>query len=246
MNKFEELFFKRYLPEWVEVKWVIHLHIFVILWDIIINYFFWVLVPSFLYYNSHLINSNIPFFILEILIFFMFFRIMYKIFNWYNDAWILTKDWVVHIEWQLFELSSTSVNYDNIEWIELIQSWIIDTIFGKWDLSIQKIWWDNFLLNNASRVWEAINELDKLSKEWRNSRQKKLKEEKEELEKLKSLEQEKEKFKNKNFETLFNALSEVVEDYLWKSWYEKSMTKEADKESYIKEIKKTSWTIDIR
>lgn len=247
MNRFDETFFTRYLPEWAHIKWVIHKHIFVILGEIMLNYFFWVIIPAFFYYNSDFFKSFIPFFVIEILFFVMFFKILYRVFWWYNDVWILTGDGVVQINWQLFDVSSVSVKYGNIEGIELVQSGIIDTTFWKWDLVIQKVWWDDFVLNDAASVSEAITLIDQKSKEEQKIKLDKIKKEHEEEERLAHEKSERERFKEKNFETLFHALSEVVEDYLWKSGYEKQSDKvDTEKENLIKEVKKKWGALDIR
>ena len=128
MNKFEEKFFKRYVPEWQEIKWVIHEH-----WIKIVKFLFvWILlftvIPSFLYYNSEWLQKLIPFYILEIFLISVFIKIIYEIFNWYNDVWIITNSWVVDLDWALFNTDMKTVKYDNIEWIEVEQIWIWDTI----------------------------------------------------------------------------------------------------------------------
>lgn len=232
MNKFDQVFFSKYVTEWVEIIWIVHKHIIVIIDKIIINYFFWVILPTFLYYYSDSIKSYIPFFILEIFIIWVFIKNIYDIFNWYNDVWIITKDWVIDLEWKLFSSDSVSIKYDWVEWLELIEKWFLDSFLWKWDIVIHKVWWwEKFMLENAANSYEIIEEIDIITN--------KIKKEK------KAKEEEENKFQEKNFETILTALSSVVEWYLSESWYKKKDSNE-ETEELIKETKKKNWTIDIR
>lgn len=227
MNKFDQVFFKKYVPEWNEIIEIAHKHIFLILNQIIINYFFWVILPTFIYYNSLAVQSIIPFFVLEIFIILIFFKNIYDIFNWYNDVWIITKDGVIELDWALFSSNSTSVKYSSIEWLELIQTGFIDTILGKWDVLIHKIWWENnFLLKDASRAFSVLEKVDQI--------QKALKQQKKD---------DKKDSPEQNFETILKALSGVVEEYLWKNWYKEEDSEE--RKQLIEKVKKINGTIDL-
>jgi hypothetical protein len=92
MNNYDKIFFKKYLPATIKMKAVIHQHLIVIINRIIFNYFFLVLLPSFLYYYSDRIKTFIPFFVLEFFLIIMFIKIIYEIIDWYNDAWIVTNE----------------------------------------------------------------------------------------------------------------------------------------------------------
>lgn len=229
MNKFDQKFFGSYISEWEKIIEIAHKHFIVIINTIILNYFFWVILPTFLYYNSELLQSIIPFFVLEIFIISIFIKNIYDIFDWYNDVWIITENWVIELSWRLFSSSSISVKYRNIEWLELIQTGFIDTILWKWDIVIHKIWWwDNFLLNSATKAFDTLQIIDKILK-----KHKKEEEEENDIE----------WFKEQNFETVLKALSGVVEDYLWKSWYKKDDSEE--RQELIKKVKKQWWAIDL-
>lgn len=128
MNKYEKLFFNKFIPEWNEVKFIVHEHMIVILNRLIVLIVLFVLIPSFLYYQSAWIQNNIPFYIFEIYLFIVYIKIIYDIFNWYNDAWIITESNVIDLKWALFHIKVNSVNFENIEWIEVDQAWIIDTL----------------------------------------------------------------------------------------------------------------------
>lgn len=228
MNKFDQIFFKKYISEWAEVIDIAHKHIMVIIDNIILNYFFWVILPTFIYYNSLTVQSFVPFFVLEIFILFIFLKNIYDIFNWYNDVWIITKDGVTELDWALFSSNSTSVKYSSIEWLELIQTGFIDTILWKWDIIIHKVGGENnFLLAHASRAFDILEKIDQLQKSVKQKQQ----------------DEEKKETPEQNFETVLKALSWVVEEYLWKSGYQKDDSEE--KKKLIEKVKKRAWTIDL-
>lgn len=220
MNNFDKNFFQKFVAQWVNIKYVIHKHFIVIADKIIINYFLFVLFPSFLYYYSDRLKEIIPFFIFEIYLFIMFFKIIYDIFDWYNDVWIVTEDWVTDLDWALFSTNTVSTKYSSIEWIELVQDWIIDTILWKWDLMIHKIWWENFVLKNSSGAYKAIDIIDKYSKEVKD----------------------KEVQEQDLNQTIIDALSKVVKDYLENNH---KNSEDHEKKDLIEKTKKIPWTIDL-
>lgn len=221
MNNFDKIFFQKFIPDWAIIKYIIHRHFIVIADKIIINYFLFVWIPAFLYYYSDRFKELVPFFIFEIYIFWMFLKIIYDIFNWYNDVWIITEDWVTELDWRLFSTNTVSIKYDNIEWLELIQNWIIDTILWKWDLVIHKIWWENFILKDTSN---AYNALDIINKFWKENKE--------------------EELSNEDInQTLVDALSNVVKEYIKNKWLTNNEIKENKK--FIEKIKKNPWTIDL-
>jgi len=226
MNKFDEKFFSKYVSSWTKINEVVHKHIIVIIDKIILTYFFGAILPSFLYYYSDSIKSFIPFFVLEIFIIWVFIKWIYDIFDWYNDVWILTDNEVIDLEWSLFSSDSVFVKYDWIEGLQLIETWFIDTILNKWDIVINKLgWWWQFLLEWANNPFKNIEKIDKICNEIRKNRK------------------EKHGFWEQNFETVLKALSGVVEEYLWKSWYKKDDSEE--KKALIKEVKKKWGVIDL-
>ena len=231
MNKFDSLFFAKYIPKESKVIDIAHKHIIVIIDKILLNYIFWVILPTFIYYNSLSIQSLIPFFVLEIFILCIYLKNIYDIFNWYNDVWIITNDGVIELQWTLFSSTSVSVKYQSVEWLEIIQNWIIDTILWKWDIIIHKIGWENnFLLPSASRAYEILEKIESILKK------EKSKEEEENAKKNANS-------KEKNFETILEALSWVVWDYIKDNWYKKDDSEE--KVELIKKIKEKKWTIDL-
>lgn len=230
MNNFDKIFFSKYIPENAQIKAIIHQHIITILGKIFFDYFFLVTIPTFLYYYSQTLQSHIPFFVLEIFLIWIFFKAIYSIFNWYADVWIVTDEWVISFKWEIFWVNSNSVKYWNIEWLEIKQEWIFDSILWKWDLIIHKIWSDDgFEIKNASVPYDAINEIEKYSNNHKAHDD--------------HHEDEEDENHGENYEIIVKALSWVIEDYLVKTWYKKENKKE--NLEYIKKVKKLKGTIDL-
>lgn len=235
MNRFDELFFSKYVSEWTKIVNILHRHIIVILDKIILTYFFGAIIPSFLYYFSNTIKALIPFFVLEAFLIWIFIKWIYDILNWYNDVWIITDDWVIDLEWQLFSSNSVTLKFTSIEWLEYIEKWILDAILWKWDIIINKIWWwDEFVLENAAN---ALKNLEMIDNKLKNNKKKPpaIIHKKEEPKIEEPIEQ--------NFDTVIKALSWVVESYLKENWYKVDNSEE--KKAYIKEIKKKWGAIDL-
>ncbi len=223
MNKYEKLFFSKFIPEWSEVKYIVHEHIIVIVWKLFLMLCLFVIIPSFLYFQSLAIRNLIPFYILEIYLIIVYIKIVYDIFNRYNDAWIITESSVIDLKWALFHIKVNSVNFESIEWIEVEQNWIIDTILWKWTLIIHKIWEELFVLNEAKIPFEALDEIEKIREEKKEDPEK----------------EEKDKF-----ELIMEALTWVVNQYLETSTGLKK--KEIEKKSIEDDVKWKKWTIDLR
>jgi hypothetical protein len=219
MNKFEKRFFKKYIPEWQEIKWIIHEHWIVILKILFVWINMWALIPSFLYYNSIKIREVIPFYYLEWFLILVFIKIIYEIFNRYNDVWIITNSWVVDLDRALLNTDMKSVKYENIEWVWVEQIWIWDTILNKGDVVIHKIWDDKFILKDAIIPYDAVNEIERISCA------------------------ETEETKEDKFDIVMDALAWVVENYLKDN--KKDYSKEQDEDN-INKIKNSDNTIDLR
>jgi hypothetical protein len=86
MNKFESTFFKKYIPEWHNIKWILHIHFIEIFAQIFLWLSMWAIIPSFIYFYSELIQKEIPFYFLETLLIIIFIKTIYEVFNWYNDV----------------------------------------------------------------------------------------------------------------------------------------------------------------
>lgn len=102
MNKFELDFFTKYISEEQQILWIIHKHFSVIFLKI----FFWLsiaILPTFIFYQSPVLKDFIPFYILEIYLNLIYLKIIYDIFDWYNDVWIIHSNWITDLNWSLLK-----------------------------------------------------------------------------------------------------------------------------------------------
>lgn len=234
MNNFEKTFFKKYIPEWSKIKGIIHEHWIKIINKLLIWLILLTFIPSFLMYNSLFLQEKIPFMYFEIYLIIIFLKIIYDIFDWYNDVWIITEDGIIDLDWSFLKVSSVSVKYENIEWIWVEQNWIIDKILNKWDIIIHKVWDDTFKLVDAKVPYKALNEIENFSNEIKENAQ-----------------AEKDEFERTRFDLIIESLWWVVDKYLdekslnWTNTIKRNQ-KKSKKENFSEEIILEEWTIDLR
>lgn len=224
MNLFEENFFIKYIPEWQELFWIIHKHFSVVF----LRLFFWLslaILPSFMFYYSQNIKELVPFYFLEIYLIIIYIKIIYDIFDWYNDVWIVTNTWIIDLNWSLFKKKIDSVEFWNIEWLWVEQNGFIDTILKKWDLVIHKIWDDKFILQDVFNPFKAVDLIEEISAEQEQ-------------------EEDEVNITEERFNMLINTLWWIME------WYSKKDKEKEEKISKynekIENIRWQKWTIDLR
>jgi hypothetical protein len=108
-------FYQKHIPEGQHIEAIIHQHWLSVMDSFILWLSFGALLPSFLYYQSERLRDLIPFMYIEILLFLVFFKIVYELFNWYNDVWIITDHAVYDLEWSLLKTKVESIHHENIE-----------------------------------------------------------------------------------------------------------------------------------
>ena len=220
MNKFDLNFFAKYVPEGHEIKDVVHSHPVNILFSLLIKIWLLVLIPVVFYYNSTRIQDLVPFMFLEIYLIIIYIKLIYNIFDWYNDVWIITNEWVISLNRSFMKSSSDTINFQNIEWVWVDQSWPFDKVFRMWNLQIHKIWDGTIDLYWAMSPYKALNLIESLT--W----------EKEE-------DQEETKF-----DMIMDALSWVVSDYIHEG--KQLEKKKVEKKDIMNKIREIEWTIDLR
>jgi hypothetical protein len=68
-----------------------------------------------MYYVSGRFQQLISFNYLEIYLILVYIKIIYDVFDWYNDAWIITEKNVIDLKWALLYIRVNSVDYESIE-----------------------------------------------------------------------------------------------------------------------------------
>ncbi len=225
MNKFDSDFFKKYVPEGQELLHIIHIHPIVILQNLIVELALLLALPIYFYYSSSTIHDKIPFWRFEIYLFLLFSKIIYDIFNWYNDVWIITNSAVVALDRSMLKSKTESVNFENIEWLGVDENGLMDKLLKKWWLVIHKIWEEEFLLEDCINPYKAIDIIEQAS----------------------SVTPEENNITEERFNMILEALSWVVWDHE-KEKFSKSYKDKKDeiKKKVIENAEKSEWTVDLR
>lgn len=234
INYFDEIFFSNYIKEDDEVLDVCHKHVITITDTIIIWLFFFVILPAFFYYNNTFnLHNLVPFIYFEIYMFLVYFILIYKIFDWYNDVWIITERWIIDLDWEMLKKNIVYIDYNDIRWIELEQKSNWDWMLWKWTIIIHLEWeWNTFVLEDAKSPWEVVKYI-----QW-------VLEDKEKMikEKNKSLD-----------EKLISTIKSVIKDHLERKWYRNDDEmddfeddEDMEKEDKINKTLKRKWTVDLR
>ncbi|MBB1564550.1 hypothetical protein HG430_000725 [Candidatus Gracilibacteria bacterium] len=225
MNKFDSDFFKKYVPEGQELLHIIHIHPIVILQNLIVELALLLALPIYFYYSSSTIHDKIPFWRFEIYLFLLFSKIIYDIFNWYNDVWIITNSAVVALDWSMLKSKTESVNFENIEGLGVDENGLMDKLLKKGGLVIHKIGEEEFLLEDCINPYKAIDIIEQAS----------------------SGTPEENNITEERFNMILEALSGVVGDHE-KEKFSKSYKDKKDeiKKKVIENAEKSEGTVDLR
>lgn len=93
--------------------------------DILLWLFFGIVVPGFLYFQDVFsLRANVPDFYVYIYLFSIYAILMYKLFDWYVDVWIMTESTIVDMRWRWFSATILYIPYEKIEGIQVrTRSW---------------------------------------------------------------------------------------------------------------------------
>lgn len=137
MNKFDELFFSKYVTEDSELLFVCHRHVTLVIDRIFLILFFGVFLPAFFYYfDSFSLRELVPFGYFEGYLAAVYLYLLYAVFDWYNDVWLITDQGIVDLDWNVFAGNVTYVSFHSIHGVEIKRDSIFDSLLGKGDISI--------------------------------------------------------------------------------------------------------------
>lgn len=147
MRSLQDFFFRRYLSPGDEIRAIYHRHFFVVL----PNIFFWLLVPVcwvsyivYRWYYPELLSSQFLW-VFELYIGLLYLVMLYKILDWYGDAWVLTDRGLIDTRWSLFMRNMTFTEYHDFSGIESEQHTVFDKLFNIGDVTIHKVWGEIFI-----------------------------------------------------------------------------------------------------
>jgi len=166
VNKFEQTFFSQYVAQEDELKGVYHRHVFVVLFDILVWMFVGALLPAWLYSlmflgDKQVLWFDVPFWLLSTYLFIIWAVLMYKLFDWYNDVWIVTKRGVVDLVWSPLVKNTTFTEYSDITGIEANESNWFDSFFKMGDLIVHKIGAD-LRISRIARPGKAVAKIQEM------------------------------------------------------------------------------------
>lgn len=82
---------------------------------------------------------NSPFLgLFESYLFITYIILIYKLLDWYGDAWILTDRGIIDVTWSLFMRKTVFIEYDDISGIESDQYTLFDKFFHIGDVTLHK------------------------------------------------------------------------------------------------------------
>lgn len=165
MNNFDSLFFRAYTGADSEIREVYHRHPFVIVEDILVWVFFGLIIPGFLYWQDIFdLRTNIPVWYSYIYMIIIYAILMYKLFDWYVDVWIMTESTIVAMHWRWFSSDLLYIPYEKIEWVEIrTRSWWA-ALLGMSDVVVKLNGAEEFTLYSARKPSAIIAFLQDVGK----------------------------------------------------------------------------------
>lgn len=231
MNKFDELFFSKYVSEDAEMLFVCHRHVTLIIDRIFLVLFFAVFLPAFFYFNdSFSLRASVPFLYFEGYLVTVYLYLLYSVFDWYNDVWIITDRGIIDLDWNIFAGNVTYVDYHAMHGVEISRDSVFDSLLGRGDVSVHlEDEMTDFRLADAANPDELAEYVQNAVAEARNGRR-----------------GEDDLFDDrKPFQILLDTLTEMVRDHLMKKGVEETPEERKMAEEILKQAKRRTSTIDL-
>ncbi|OIO76563.1 hypothetical protein AUJ87_02600 [Candidatus Gracilibacteria bacterium CG1_02_38_174] len=227
MNYFDQVFFRKYLRDREELIFVCHRHPLLIVDRVIVILFIGLALPTFFYYNnSFSFQTLVPFLYFETYAIALYFFLVYKIFDWYNDVWILTNLGVIDIDWNVFTRHVIYIDYHDIKGSEIQINSFFDSFFNKGDVILYTMGDDDdFVLEGAENPHEISDQIEEVIHE---------------------MAERKEHQDRAPMELLLHTLTEVVRDHLEGNESRGELIDKEEKEEEIERVLTKKGTIDLR
>lgn len=233
MNKFDELFFSKYVSEGAELLFVCHRHVTLVIDRIFLILFFGVFLPSFFYFNdSFALRDLVPFTYFEGYLVATYLYLLYTVFDWYNDVWIITDRGIIDLDWNVFAGNVTYVDYHSIHGVEIRRDSIFDSLLGKGDVAIHlEDESEEFQLAEASHPDDIAEYVQNAVAEARGRNDHGHEE---------SVQDDREPF-----QVLLETLTEMVKDHLSQKGVSETAEERRMAEEILKQAKRRTSTIDL-
>lgn len=159
MNIYDKLLFARHLEADEKLEYVVHKHWFEIFRPTFKVSLFGILPPLFfIVFFTGIDFSNPVFYLILIWLVLGLLNIFYIWMDWYYDAWLLTNQSIIDLEWKgLFERSSARIEYSAVDGVAYELSGFWGFLLGFGDIRIDKVSTQAVSLPNANspRVAES-------------------------------------------------------------------------------------------
>ncbi len=140
MNKFDRYFFSKYAPEGEEISHVFHRHPLAIADDVAVWLFFGALLPTLFYvHDSFGLASLVPLPYFEGFLALVWAGLMWRVFDWHNDVWILTDKSIVDLDWTPTKQQTSTMALEHVEGVESRETTLADNLLGRGDVEIHSI-----------------------------------------------------------------------------------------------------------
>ena len=138
---------------------VFHRHAIVIFFNIVGWLIFGTILPAWLYHflfvQSTFLWFTLPMWTLVVYLFGIWALLVVKLFDWYNDVWIVTRRGLVDIDWRPLKKNAVFTEYKDITGIEANEATWYDSFLKLGDLVIHKIGAD-LRVRRLARASEAV------------------------------------------------------------------------------------------
>lgn len=231
MNQFDDLYFSKYVKEGDELLFVCHRHPILVIDNILLWCFFGVILPLFFYLqNTFTIADIISTAYFELYLVSIYLALVYVVFDWYNDVWIITNRGVIDVDWKYFTWNIQYIDYRSIHGIEIRTNSIFDGLLGKGDIHVHlEAEHENFGLSDAVNPQGIVEYIQAVIDELHHGHD----------DGHEAIDD------RKPFELLLDTLTDMVREHLEKKWTV-SKEDEAIHKADLERVLRHTSTIDLR
>lgn len=157
MNFYDKILFANYLEEGESLQYVVHKHWFEIFKPASATTIFGIIPPILLVvYVVGFTFANPLFWLAAVWLFLGAMSFLYTTIDWYYDAWLLTNQCLIDIEWKgLFQRTSARVEYTAIDGVAYELSGFWGYVLGFGNMRIDKVSAQKIELPNANKPRQA-------------------------------------------------------------------------------------------
>jgi hypothetical protein len=193
--------------------------------------FFGVLLPAFFYlHNTFWVAQIISVGYFELYLLGIYLTLVYHVFDWYNDAWIITNRGIIDVQWRYFTGDVQHLGYESIHGIEVKSDSIFDSLLGKGDIWLHLVSErEEFVLTDAVNPQGIVEYIQAVIDEMKHEHDTPIDD-------------------RAPFELLLDTLTEMVREHLqkWGGWTRDDDHNSVQENLIIERAMRRRSTIDLR